>query len=136
MKCLRCLLVSFEVAPLPVCHVFCHHSLYHQYHCNQFRFQGCLCVLKEIECNACLGSHSRTFAQTLRRILTAHKTLHGCDKSKLINSGVGENNGGLFTTEDIKSHVELKSPGNLHLTLRFSQHDREFFCPLQYFVWH
>ena len=30
----------------------------------------------------------------------------------------------------------LKSPGNLHLTLHFSQHDREFFCLLQYFAWH
>ena len=30
----------------------------------------------------------------------------------------------------------LKSPGNLHLTLHFSQHDREFFCLLQYFTGH
>ena len=28
----------------------------------------------------------------------------------------------------------LKSPWNLRLTLRFSQHDREFFCLLQYFI--
>ena len=97
LKSLRCLLVSFEVVLLPVCHVFCHHSLHRYYHCNQFRFQGYLCVLKEIKCNAWLISHSRTFALTLRRILTAHKTLHGRDKSKLITRA----------KEKRKTHLEV-----------------------------